>query len=73
MVAAIAISGRLDFDPLNDTLLNEDGEEVKLDVPSGIELPPKGFDVEDAGYVEPVSDGSDVDVKVAEDLSLIHI
>ena len=73
MVAAIAISGRLDFDPLNDTLLNEDGEEVKLDVPSGIELPPKGFDVEDAGYVEPVSDGSDVDVKVAEDSERLQL
>jgi aconitate hydratase len=73
MVAAIAISGRLDVDPLNDTLLNEDGEEVKLDVPSGIELPPKGFDVEDAGYVEPVSDGSDVDVKVAEDSERLQL
>jgi aconitate hydratase len=73
MVAAIAISGRLDFDPLNDTLLNEDGEEVKLDVPSGIELPPKGFDVEDAGYVEPVADGSDIDVKVAEDSERLQL
>ncbi|TDU34454.1 aconitase [Gelidibacter sediminis] len=65
MVAAIAISGRLDFDPMNDTLINEDGEEVKLDAPQGIELPPKGFDVEDAGYVEPVEDGSKVDVSVS--------
>ncbi|PNQ73298.1 aconitate hydratase [Hanstruepera neustonica] len=65
MVAAIAISGRLDFDPLNDTLLNEDGQEVKLDEPEGIELPPQGFDVEDAGYVEPVADGSNVTVSVS--------
>ncbi|WP_027126499.1 aconitate hydratase [Gelidibacter mesophilus] len=65
MVAAIAISGRLDFDPMNDTLINEDGEEVKLDAPQGIELPPKGFDVEDDGYVEPVKDGSNVDVSVS--------
>ncbi|WP_299399592.1 aconitate hydratase [uncultured Gelidibacter sp.] len=65
MVAAIAISGRLDFDPMNDTLINEDGEEVKLDAPQGIELPPRGFDVEDAGYVEPVEDGSKVDVSVS--------
>jgi aconitate hydratase len=64
MVAAIAISGRLDFDPMNDTLLNEDGEEVKLEEPRGIELPPKGFAVEDAGYLEPVADGSKISVKV---------
>jgi len=64
MVAAIAISGRLDFDPMNDTLINEDGEQVKLDIPQGIELPPKGFDVEDAGYLEPVADGSSVKVSV---------
>ncbi len=66
MVAAIAISGRLDFDPMNDTLMNEDGEEVKLDIPSGIELPPEGFDVDDAGYVPPVEDGSNVDISVSE-------
>ena len=65
MVAAIAISGRLDFDPMNDTLLNEDGEQIKLDEPKGIELPPNGFDVEDAGYVDPVEDGSQVDVSVS--------
>ena len=65
MVAAIAISGRLDFDPMNDTLLNEDGIEVKLDEPKGLELPPLGFAVEDAGYVEPIADGSKVDVSVS--------
>ncbi|MDU8885402.1 aconitate hydratase [Yeosuana sp. MJ-SS3] len=65
MVAAIAISGRLDFDPMNDTLINENGDYVKLDEPRGIELPPLGFDVEDAGYVEPVSDGSGVQVSVS--------
>ncbi|MGB5434893.1 MAG: aconitate hydratase [Maribacter sp.] len=65
MVAAIAISGRLDFDPMNDTLINEDGEEVKLDEPMGIELPPKGFAVEDAGYLAPDADGSKVEVKVS--------
>jgi aconitate hydratase len=64
MVAAIAISGKLDFDPMNDTLINEDGQEVKLDEPLGIELPPKGFEVEDAGYLAPMEDGSGVQVKV---------
>jgi aconitate hydratase len=65
MVAAIAISGRLDFDPMNDYLINEDGEKVKLDEPKGIELPPNGFDVEDAGYVEPVKDGSKINIQVS--------
>ena len=65
MVAAIAISGRLDFNPMNDTLINEDGEEVKLDIPRGLELPPKGFEVEDAGYLEPVADGSGIVVRVS--------
>ncbi|MCK5442631.1 MAG: aconitate hydratase [Maribacter sp.] len=64
MVAAIAISGKLDFDPMNDTLINEDGEEVRLDEPMGIELPTKGFAVEDAGYLAPDEDGSGVEVKV---------
>lgn len=64
MVAAIAISGRLDFDPMNDTLINDAGEAVKLDEPVGIELPPKGFDVEDNGYLEPVADGSGIEVVV---------
>ncbi len=66
MVAAIAISGRLDFDPMNDTLLNENGDHVKLDIPVGLELPPDGFDVEDAGYLEPVADGSGIVVNVSE-------
>ncbi|MCZ6595253.1 MAG: aconitate hydratase [Bacteroidetes bacterium] len=64
IVAAIAIAGRLDFDPLHDTLLNEDGDEVKLDIPVGIELPPLGFDVQDNGYIEPLVDGSGINVTV---------
>ncbi|GGE42471.1 aconitate hydratase [Psychroflexus planctonicus] len=73
MVAAIAISGRLDFDPMNDTLINEDGEEVKLEAPKGIELPPLGFDVEENGYVKPEEDGSHVQVKVAEDSNRLQL
>lgn len=64
MVAAIAISGRLDFDPTTDYLINEDGEKVMLDEPQGEELPSRGFDVEDAGYQAPVEDGSGVEVVV---------
>jgi aconitate hydratase len=66
MVAAVAISGRLDFNPMKDSLLNEDGEAVMLDAPQGVELPPKGFDVEDNGYLAPVADGSAVNVVVKE-------
>ncbi|RZV65668.1 MAG: aconitate hydratase [Flavobacteriaceae bacterium] len=64
ITAAIAIAGRLDFNPLTDTLLNEDGQEVMLDEPTGWELPPKGFEVKDNGYLEPVADGSDINIKV---------
>ncbi|MGB0884153.1 MAG: aconitate hydratase [Flavobacteriales bacterium] len=64
MVAAIAISGRLDFNPMTDTLKNAAGEEVKFDEPTGEELPPKGFDVEDPGFQAPIEDGSSVNVVV---------
>ena len=64
MVAAIAISGKLDFNPIEDSLVNELGEEVKLAVPTGFELPLKGFDVEDNGYQAPAMDGSSVKVVV---------
>jgi len=66
MVAAVAISGNLGFNPVTDTLTNKDGEQVKLDAPIGFELPPKGFDVEDAGYQAPIEDGSGVIVEVSE-------
>ncbi len=64
MVAAIAISGKLDFNPITDTLTNESGEEVKLSEPKGMELPDRGFAVEDNGYQAPAEDGSDIDVVV---------
>ncbi len=64
IVAAIAISGRLDFNPLSDSLVNENGEEVKLDPPSGFEFPKDGFDCEDSGYIEPIDDGNKIEVKV---------
>ena len=73
MVAAIAISGRLDFDPTTDTLTNKNGEEVRLDEPTGFELPPKGFDVEDAGYQAPEADGTGVNVAVADDSQRLQL
>ncbi len=65
MVAAIAISGDLGFNPITDTLINDKGEAVKLDPPTGDELPAKGFAVEDAGYQAPAVDGSGVTVAVS--------
>ncbi|MEL0456953.1 aconitate hydratase [Flavobacteriaceae bacterium SZ-1-7] len=66
LTAAIAIAGRLDFNPLKDKLINENGEEVMLDEPTGWELPPKGFEVKDNGYLAPEEDGSHVNVVVKE-------
>jgi len=65
MVTALAISGRLDFNPETDTITNDKGEEVKLDVPVGDPLPKRGYAVEDAGYQAPAADGSSVEVKVS--------
>jgi len=64
MVAAVTIAGRLDFNPITDKLINEEGEEVMLDEPTGWELPPKGFDVKDNGHVAPVKDGSNIKIEV---------
>lgn len=65
MVAALAISGRLDFNPITDTLINDNGDEVMFKPPYGDELPTKGFEVEDPGFQAPAENGSDVEVLVA--------
>ncbi len=64
LVTALAIAGDLSFNPLTDTLTNEKGEKVKLDPPTGDELPPKGFSVDDPGFQAPAADGSKIQVKV---------
>ena len=66
MVAALAISGRLDFNPLTDALLNDKGEEVRLNAPFGDELPKRGFDVDDNGFQAPAADGAGVKIVVSE-------
>jgi aconitate hydratase len=73
LVTAIAIAGRLDFNPMTDTLINDEGEEVKLDEPRGYELPPEGFAVEDAGYISPLEDGSGVSVKVSPESQRLQL
>ncbi|MCB0478034.1 MAG: aconitate hydratase [Crocinitomicaceae bacterium] len=73
MVAAIAISGRLDFNPMTDTLKNKNGEDVMLDPPTGFELPEKGFAVDDNGYQAPAADGSGVEVVVKSDSDRLQL
>ena len=65
IVTALAIAGDLTFNPLTDHLINEKGEKVYLEAPTGDELPKQGFSVEDAGYQSPAEDGSQVQVKVS--------
>lgn len=66
IVTALTIAGSLTFNPLTDKLQNEDGEWVSLDLPEGLELPERGFDVKDPGYLAPSSNGHDVDIIVKE-------
>lgn len=73
IVTAMAISGDMTFNPLTDTLVNEDGQKVKLDPPTGVELPVKGFDVEDAGFIPPAKDGSNIEVTVKPDSNRLQL
>lgn len=73
LVTALAIAGRLDFNPITDTLINEEGQAVKLDPPTGFELPPNGFKVEDPGYQAPAEDGSKIEVIVKPDSQRLQL
>ena len=73
MVMAIALSGRLDFNPITDTITNEDNEEIKLFPPNGDELPKNGFSVEENGYVDPPEDGSDIEIIVNPDSQRLQL
>jgi aconitate hydratase len=73
IVTALAIAGDLTFNPLVDTLTNAEGTSVKLDEPTGLELPAKGFAVEDAGYQAPAEDGSKVTVIVDENSDSLQL
>ena len=73
MVAAVAISGRLDFNPITDKLTNKNGEEIMFDEPTGFELPPKGFEVDDPGFVAPIQDGSRIDIEVNTDSKRLQL
>ena len=73
MVAAVAISGRLDFNPITDELVSESGEKVMLSVPKGMELPSDGFSVQDNGYQAPAANGSAIDVVVNPDSKRLQL
>lgn len=73
MVTALAIAGDLTFNPITDSLINEAGEKVMLDEPSGWELPPKGFDVGDPGFIAPPADGSDINIQVKPDSERLQL
>ncbi len=72
-VMALALSGRVDFDPITDELVTEEGESVKLSIPQGLELPPSGFDAGVDTFLPPPSDGSQVDVKVSPDSNRLQV
>jgi aconitate hydratase len=73
IVTAMVMGGSLTFNPLTDSLTNEAGESVKLDPPTGIELPPNGFDVEDAGFQPPAENGRDINVVVNPDSNRLQL
>jgi len=73
MVTALAVSGRLDFNPVTDMLVNDKGEKVKLDPPAGFELPVKGFQVIDNGFKPPAEDGSKITVTVSPDSNRLQL
>lgn len=73
LTTALAIAGSLSFNPLTDELENEKGEKVKLDPPTGEELPPKGFDKGESGYIPPAKDSADVQVVVKPDSERLQL
>jgi aconitate hydratase len=73
IVTALAIAGDMTFNPITDTLLNKNGEQVKLDEPSGLELPANGFDVEDNGYQAPAEDGKNIRINVEPDSKRLQL
>lgn len=67
IVAALSIAGDLCFNPMTDTLVNSEGEKVKLEEPKGFELPPLGYELKESGFLAPIADGSDIEISIAKD------
>lgn len=73
IVAALSIAGDLCFNPMTDTLINKNGEQVKLQEPKGYELPPRGYDMEDSGFVAPAANGQDIEISIAPDSQRLQL
>ena len=73
LVTAMAISGSLSFNPLEDKLINDKGEEIMFDPPVGVELPRDGFMFDNSGYQEPASDGSDIKIKIDQNSDRLQL
>lgn len=73
IVVAMSLAGRMSFNPLTDTILNEKGEAIKLDPPKGDELPKQGFDQGKIGYIPPIEDGRQVNVQIDEKSSRLQL
>jgi len=73
IVTAIALSGKLGFNPITDTLINDEGKEIKLTAPKGFELPPNGFQVEDQGYQSPSNESENIVIEVDDDSDRLQL
>jgi aconitate hydratase len=73
IVMALTLAGNLHFNPLKDKLVNESGQEVFLEEPIGVELPPKGFDVEDTGYLAPPQNPDEIDILINSDSQRLQL
>ena len=73
IVMALTLAGNLNFNPLKDKLVNGSGEEVSLDEPIGLELPPKGFAVEDTGYLAPPDNPDDIVIRIKRDSQRLQL
>lgn len=73
IVTALVLAGKITFNPLTDTITNSDGKEIKLESPKGDELPAKGFDAGNSGYITPPEDGSKVEVIIDKNSSRLQI
>lgn len=73
IVTALALSGKITFNPITDTLINSEGKEIKLSPPTGLELPAKGFDKGNSGFIPPPEDGSMIEVKVDKTSNRLQI
>jgi aconitate hydratase len=73
IVTALALAGKITFNPLTDTIKNSKGEDIMLKPPTGNELPVKGFDAGNSGFIAPPEDGKAINVIVDENSKRLQI